>query len=801
MLRISYKNKIPFLSLILFSLIFIFSFYGDIILNPDSYFFSNEGDAIKNYFTYAYHIKHDTSYLNFSGMNYPYGEHFMYTDCHPVLANLFKFLSAKFDFFSDHSIGILNFIMLFSIFLTFVVSYFLLLQFKISKWFSVLFAIIITILAPQIFRLGGHFALSYSVAIPFSWLLFLKIQTLNETKQHTIIVDNNRFYKLKKSNNVFLLLMFINILFWFFIHAYLGLIIVFFLLSLHTINLIKDRENRSRRNFYFKQFAVLILPIILFYLFTSYTDSHTGRTINPSGFFLYNAEFDDIFLPHHPPIRPILDSLTGGIIDLEWEAWSYVGFTTTLIFATFLIWRIIQLIKRKKSATYNLYFQNHKLNNALIASSIVLLFAMAIPFKQIEGLINLLPILKQFRGTGRFTWPFYFVAIVFSASVIQDLYFRLVSKKRKLFAISLIISIGLLNVLEGLSYHIGTYLHIIQSENNFKKSTLSPTFKDALNSIHSSDYQAIIALPFYYQGSESYSRPRNNETVLKTINFSYHTGIPLVNANLTRTSIQESKNIIQLVSPDFYFKSIQEDLKSEKPFLVIRTKDPITAYESEIFKKCKVIFESNEISIYSLTKADLFKNSAKQRIANYKLQLPNLFLNGEFYTSIDSSYVFYNGFEDRKTKHSFRGYGGIQTIKKGKNTFAEFSPNTFEEGKKYQVSLWMYNGIPDALNNWFRFFIEEYNETADKWTSTEILIEQSEVIYGNWSLIEGEFEVKKSTNKIYIATKGKDDSREPLFVDDLFIREVGVDVYKLNGNSLFYNNHEIKGKSKKVKVI
>jgi hypothetical protein len=532
-------------------------------------------------------------------MNYPYGEHFMYTDCHPVLANLFKFLSTKFDFFKEHSIAILNFLMILSIFLTFIVSYFLLLQFKISKWFSVLFTISIAVLAPQI-------AMSYSVAIPLSWLLLLKTQ------------DADR-------KNLFYILLFLNTFFWLFIHAYLGLIILFFLLSLVLVNFLRDHAKRLKIGLYTKQFSILLIPIILFYLFTAATDTHVGRTTNPSGFFLYNAEFDDVFLPHHPPIRPVLDSLTGGVIDQEWEAWSYVGFSTTLLFVTFLIWGIIQLIKRKKSTTLQRYFQNSMLNNALIAASIVLLFAMAIPFKQINGLIDLLPVVKQFRATGRFTWPFYFVALVFSASVFQELYIRLIGRKKRFFAVVLIVSIGLLNSLEGLSYHIGTYLQIIQSKNSFKKDALSPLFKKALNKINPTDYQAIIALPFYYQGSESYSRPRNQETMFASICFSYHSGIPLVNANLTRTSIQESKNIVQIVSPDFYTKEIEKDIKSEKPFLIIRTKDQITEYETELLQKCKLIFRSDEFSLFSLSKADLFKNRAEQRIANYKFRF-NIYL-------------------------------------------------------------------------------------------------------------------------------------------------------------------------------
>ena len=42
-----------------------------------------------------------------------------------------------------------------------------------------------------------------------------------------------------------------------------------------------------------------------------------------------------------------------------------------------------------------------------------------------------------------------------------------------------------------------------------------------------------------------------------------------------------------------------------------------------------------------------------------------------------------------------------------------------------------------------------------------------------------------------MVTKGKEDSKDPLFVDDLLIIEMGVEVYKLENETLFYNNHDI----------
>jgi hypothetical protein len=154
--------------------------------------------------------------------------------------------------------------------------------------------------------------------------------------------------------------------------------------------------------------------------------------------------------------------------------------------------------------------------------------------------------------------------------------------------------------------------------------------------------------------------------------------------------------------------------------------------------------------------------------------------------------LFYNNFEDRPSSRSFRGKGAYQGTKKGKNTFAEFAPGTFAPGEKYRMSMWMYNGEEDALNLWFRVLIEEYNPATDQWHTTTFFPEQSEVLFGNWSLVEGEFSVQSAQSHVYIVSKGKENSKAGLTADDLLIRAAGMDVYQMQDDTLFYNNHKIR---------
>ncbi len=771
------KKRIPFIFLIILSSLIVIIFYGKVLFHPNNYLFNTTGDAIKNYYTYYYHIANDTSYINFQGMNYPYGEHYLYIDCHPVFSNIFHFLGQYFDNIHEYSIGFINWFMIISIFLTFLLIYFILLEFNIQKWIAVFFSIGITLLQPQIFRLTGHLALSYSICIPLTWLLLIKLNK-----------NNNKW--------LYILFLLLNNLFWLFIHAYLGIIIIFFQTSFWAITMLSNRIVRKKLISYINVFFTIAFPLIYFRLFVVFTDNHLWRTDNPSGFFLYNAEPDDIIVPHHPPLRPLLDKIHGLNINLQWEAWSYIGLAFTIILIYFLILFIIQLFRKRKNELYKKYTDNTILNISLISSFFVLLFAFAFPFKIFPDLIDFIPTLKQFRATGRFDWVFFYVFTVFSVYVLYQIFIYFKDKGKFLIAYILLFVSGFFTIYEGIPYHIETSNSICQSKNLFLINNLDIDYKTALGKIDFNKYQAILPIPFFYNGSECFSRPTNNKIVLTSMLFSAYTKIPIIGAYLTRTSVSESKNIVQLISPSYYPKMIEKDIHSEKPFLIIRSNEETSEYEMDILNKSSLLLKTDLFSIYQISKHKLFENTAKNEFENFNKKKDSLFIKGDFLVKDTNAFIYFNDYENNQSDTTFRGKGSYSGIKKGKNTFAQFDSNTFSADKEYVVSAWMYNGEKDALNSWLRLMVEEFDEANNQWFTTTTFPEKSEVIYGNWSLIELKFKVKNAKNKIYIVSKGKDDSKEKLHLDDLLIRESNSIVYRIyyqnNIQILFKNNHEIK---------
>lgn len=766
------KGLPPMLSLIIIALVTVFFFYGDVLLAPNNYMFSIGGDGIKNYFTYSYHIVHNDSYTNFEGMNYPYGENYLYTDSHPVFAHSFKFLAQYFPFFGTNSVGLVNLLMISSIFFTFILIYLLLVEFNKKRWLSVIFTVPVAMLAPQLFRLEGHLALSYSVAIPLAWLLLLKYCNHGRRK--------------------FVYFLFANNLFWMFIHAYLGMVVLAFIISMVGVRFYQESKKKESVKQYLLMSATVIVPIIVFFVYSKLTDIHTGRTDNPSGFFLYNARIKDMLLPYTGPLHEVLSRISNGRLGLQWEASAYLGLPNVVLFVYLFLLSLISVFKKKFRLSLKPYFDHPVLNHSLLASAIVFLFAMGIPFKQMPFLLDWFPVFKQFRATGRFIWPFYFVFAVFAAYHFQKIILSLKTGGKKKLANVFIVCFVCLSIFDGAYYHSNVSSKICLNPNLFKEELLSEEIRAAIEHVEKDKYQAILAMPFFHHGSESFERPRMDAPVRNSIVVSYHTGLPMFGANLTRISIEESKRIIQLISPGYYWKPLKNDLPSDKPVLIVKSGNDFTKYEKRLLDRAKTVYENQEIELMAISVGELFRDERGTAFSHFTKIKQNLFSKSGFLVTDSASFIYYNDYEQLYSDTVFRGVGSFASIKKGTNTYAEFPPNTFEKGKQYDVSLWMFNGEQDALNLWFRLIIEEYDRSGNRCKQTTFFPDQCEAINGDWSLCEAEFSVSKPDNTVKIVTIGKKNSKASLHADDILVKSKGVDVYRLETDScLFFNNHKI----------
>ncbi|MEZ4798218.1 MAG: hypothetical protein R2809_00275 [Flavobacteriales bacterium] len=268
------KTKFDFGLLIILFITIVFSFlmYGDVMLHPDMYMFSNTGDGIKNYFTFAWHVRYDESWIAFSGSNYPYGEHVGYSDGHSLLSLLF----GGFDFVKEHPIGFLNSIMIYSPIFASSVLYKVLRRLDVSMWVAIVGAFCILLMQPQLVRMTGHYSLSYSWVIPLFILLFLIFQKSNRVLQ--IVIYSAYITAI------------------FFIHPYLGMGLALFACCVWLVQIIVAKWKKEPANFSLLLGGVV--SVIFYAAFSKITDTHLDRyPLLPKDFWNINLLFSRFFYP------------------------------------------------------------------------------------------------------------------------------------------------------------------------------------------------------------------------------------------------------------------------------------------------------------------------------------------------------------------------------------------------------------------------------------------------------------------------------------------------------------------------
>ncbi len=766
--------------IVILSSIFLVYFYGPLLIAPNEYLFNKYGDGFSHYFNFVTYAKYSQSYFEHTIANYPYGEQIIYLDGQPFFGALTKILISIFPFLGDYTVGILNGLALFSIWWTPLLLYGILARLGVQRFLAVWGAMGILFLEPQIFRLTGHYSLSYSCAIPLTLYLLLRIY---EQIQTTFWAG---------------LLFFFNLM-WLYTHPYLGLMCCMLtgviLLFYWCYNI---RSLATSVRYYILGFVTGILPTVIFKLVTSLTDTHVAKPIDVYGLFEYCGEPEDVFLPNHPPFKKTAEELLGYPLNQTWEGWSYIGIVTMLTLTLVLVIKLVKFILRRKKVEEDKMHTVVKI--AFWASIPILLLSWAYPFIQYPSLLEYVNPIKQFRSLGRFSWVFYYASTLVSIYYIGAAARFLKEKKQAILAALLLLLAPMLYMVEGYSAHAEVATNLTLHPNYFLEKNRPEVLKDGLEQINVEDYQAILPLPYYYLGSGNFYRPVLGGTTHFSILTSVHTGLPIATAFVARADVWESRNLVQLCTAPYYDKKIQSDFPSKKPFLITRSNymEPLTEYEQAIFNRARLISIDKEgYALYSLEFDDLFVQENDEVLETFQQKMPSLHPKGDWLVEDSTATVFYENFENQPSKYAFRGAGAFSAPKSGSGVFLKMPLEEQTTPVTYQIKAWVFNGEIDAMN--YVFIIAFGDDGAGyRQELGQTRPDRAAVINGDWSLIE--FSVTVPPNKF--KTLHLDHycgllSKQTLYVDEVLIYSGEGDVYKVvreennQVKELIYNGHQI----------
>ncbi len=617
------KDWKVYLTLLLLSFGYYYFYYNQLLLNLNSVLFQPNGDSLKNYYTYLYHIKNDASLFQFSGMNYPFGEHMVYTDCQPLLTFIIKLLPVT----QPYAIGIMHALILISFIITPLILYRVFLYFDVNRLLAFLASLAIAMLSPQIHRIGGHFGMAYGCAIPLSMLFLMQYFRTPGIKQILILFVYNSCL--------------------FLMHPYLGLGGAGFTLLAILANGILNRKNPAGKNFLTKALVAGALPAILFNLFLMLTDTHTDRTPEPYGIDIMQAaaNLESVFTPSFGPFDLFLKKFIHSE-HVEWEALSYTG-----IFSLFMIIALLLGLP--------FYFKKINLSKELgalfIAALLLLVFAFGVHVQLLQALHIKITALNQFRCLGRYAWYFYFMFPVFFIGLLSGLSFKNTSAKNNFLIIAGLLFLGF-NALEAHYFLTLVTKGNFEAKNCFDPALLSNNEKETLREIKSKNVQAILPAPIFHIGTDVYQR--NGEvSFLPALLYSYHTGLPMLGEVLSRTSVKETETVLELFNRYKKNRQILKLLEGQNLLVIktgnnqpedearmLRTLSPFKTYDDHEFSiatTANFIAAEKEINGFAAVaaKSDTARNLLYRRFENRKPFLPAKISDYEKIMLVDSNTV------------------------------------------------------------------------------------------------------------------------------------------------------------------
>lgn len=594
---------------LIISFVLLFILYSDIILNPNSYIFNSYGDGIKNYYTADYYINHDTELLQTKGLHHPYSELIVYTDNQPVISIFLKSLSTYIPSIKDNVIGIFNLLMLLSIVVT---SYFI---FKLSRkfglpvYYSILIAIIISFLSPQVERFTGHYGLSYSFFVPMIWCLLVRLKEKGYSIKQYLVID-------------------LVLLIFAFIHPYYLLIGSIFMMVFGYVDFIYNKSLAIKNSVI--HFICSVLPIILVQVIISSIDHIDDRPTNPWGILNYLATFEGLFLPVYSPLLDFWNTLVS-VRGTNIESRNYVGVLGAVVLVLITI-KAVKYLKHKRFKFILKPILPNNLRTSLMTAFLLLLFAMAVPFRiGFEFLLDLVPAIKQFRALGRFAWVFYYVFTIYSAFYLYLIFrnWKIQSRHRAAYVlVSLLMLIWMFEAYVNNRHNINLIAH--KNIDKYKDGRFIDSLQKHGYAIDS--FQSVLPLPGYFIGSEVIASELNDLTSFKSMAISARAGLPINSVMLSRTSFHQTLISAQLFSDSLNDKSEILKLLGSKKILVIKDKNDQQNYFIE--NKSSYLFSDEHLHYYVLNAQDL-------RTPNYHINGNELLVNKEGLTNYTNSFVVY----------------------------------------------------------------------------------------------------------------------------------------------------------------
>jgi hypothetical protein len=660
-----------------------------------------------------------------------------FTDCQPMIVNPVKMLAHIGLDFRSQIVGIINLFMLISIVLAALFICLIFLELKVSWWFAAVASVGITMLSPQIGRLGGHFSLAHLMWLPMLvWLLM----RFNKNKTYLLsgIIGLVTFFAAGMHMYFFALFGFLFLFFW-------------------TYILYTNQMTFRNYKWILHLFIQLILPLILVQFIVGSNDNITDRTTHPWGFFNYRANPASVLLPIGKSYAKFLSEIKL-FRNMEWEAFAYVGMVSLIGFVTGLIMMIRRMTKKQQWWKVS----DHSLINVFFWASVAsLLLSFSIPFNLGLGfLLEYLGPIQQLRALSRFSWLFYYLINIL-------VFYGIFKLMKQRWPMKIMAGLALVFLFYDGYLNVKVYAPILNNRVAELEDVSNSSPENAwVSLIDVENYQAILPLPYFHVGSENVWREPKCDILRQSFIVSLKSGLPSMGVMLSRTSLSEAYKSLALVSNVVSPFMILKDLPNQKPLLLmVENCNDLTSPEKNLVQHSSLVWQGPKFAFYQLSLTNLNAVALDGEEA-FKNEMNTIYEGRADSTQL----LYFNGFENNPQKDAFQGAGAFSGEIKNWNRVLEEKIKNGLPGDTCEILFWVKGYETDLMpRSIFEFVQKNGEETVD------YKYDQFQHFYcslkDGWMRVRIPFVLKSANDLVMLSIRNGDLKHFQLLVDDVIIRK------------------------------
>lgn len=717
--------------------LFISWTYHDVLVDPNAVLLADSGDGMKNYFTYAWHAHHDNDALHFGGSGYPYGDHAFYTDCHPLLTWLVQAIPSL----DPWKIGIVNALLVLGRVACAWCLFGLLRHFRMPPWAAAACGFGIALLEPQALRMTGHLALAHAWVLPLIWYTWVRARG--------------------KRGAGPMLLCGASVLVAFLIHPYLGLMGAMFLFAFQAIAVLFKGTRTSIPIALRDLLMTVALPLILFLVIERASDLATDRPSEQWGQDRYAVRWQSLLVPLDPPFGPLFARFVSWD-DVDWESWSYLGMSSVLALLVLFMSALSRRLRNSIGWTAESAV-------TLVAGLAVLLFAMNL-LQPLLG--SVFGSLMQFRAMGRFAWVFYHVCAVIGSSSVHRLLFT-PGRLRPWLAAALFLVFAAGYAAEGWVRQRKLSESLPLVRNPFIEVHDGEGPPAHIDAISRSGAVAIIPLPFVHVGSDLYQRDAPERMLSVMYPLAYRSGLPLMAGNMIRTSASRTRELIAILAPPEFHKSLSAGFAPSTRFALLSTDVPLDADEERIWRLGEPLHEDGSLRLRTITADELFRNTQEQRARHFSERADSFFRMGSWWleeTADSARGLMPQAVIAWDADQLLEGESGQYT------TLLRLRAGRLDTAQTYEISLLFESIDPFAVNT--SILVESVvPDGGTEWEAVSNMrgmTMQAE----RFTIATMRFRPKHARAPYHVFMKGPDGSKARFVVRHLLIRPLAIDAWR-----------------------